>query len=212
MDCCQCEVIESEFDQKYALKQLKKYRKKGPKKTAIKLIEVIQKEAAPGATLLDIGGGVGDIQHALLKMGISKTYNAEASTGHLEACKSEAERQGHADKISHHQGNFVDLVEEIPSTDIVTLDRVICCFDEMEKLVDLSSKKARHLYGLVYPRETWWVKLGIAVDNFLLRIQCISMRVFVHSPKEVEAIINKNGLKRIFYEEKGVWQVVLFSR
>ena len=68
MDCCQCEGIESKFDQEYALKQLEKYREKGPKSTTLQLIEEVSKGIGEGTTLLDIGGGVGDIQHAMIKI------------------------------------------------------------------------------------------------------------------------------------------------
>ena len=60
MDCCQCQGIESKFDQAYVAEQLEMYRKDGPKKTALQLIEALQVEEIQGLTLLDIGGGVGD--------------------------------------------------------------------------------------------------------------------------------------------------------
>ncbi len=213
MDCCQCQGIESKFDQEYAKKKLIEYREKGPKKSTQQLIEVIAEESLEGAALLDIGGGVGDIQHALLKLGVSKTINAEASQGYLEACMQEAERQGHADKIQHINGNFVDLANEIPSADIVTLDRVICCYDDMEKLVELSVKKANRLYGVVYPRDKWWVKLGSAIYfNFKFWLQRNPFRTFIHPTKEVEEIIYSNGFIRSFHRNMGSWQVVLYSR
>ena len=66
MDCCQCQGIEIKFDQKYVNKKLEKYRKDGPKKTTVQLIDALQAEGIQGMTLLDIGGGLGDIQHELI--------------------------------------------------------------------------------------------------------------------------------------------------
>jgi magnesium-protoporphyrin O-methyltransferase len=213
MDCCQCQGIETKFDQKYAAKKLKQYRKDGPKKTTLQLIEALQVEDSQGLELIDIGGGVGDIQHALLSNGVRSAINIEASSAYLRACQEEAERQGHAEQITHFQGNFVDLAGDIPSADIATLDRVICCYDDMVQLVELSAQKAKRLYGVVYPRDKWWVKLGnLLYYNLRNWLQRSPLRNFVHPTKAVEDVIQKNGLERCFYREMGPWQVVVFSR
>ncbi len=210
---CQCEGIETRFDQKYVANKLKKYRRNGPKKTTLQLIEALQSEGIEGMTLLDIGGGIGDIQHALLKSGVTFAVDNEASSAYLEACRQEAERLGHPDRIRHIQGNFVDLAQEIPPADIVTLDRVICCYDDMPGLVNLSVQKARKFYGVVYPLDRWWIKLGMSIYyNARYWLKRIPMRNFVHPSEAVDAIIKNNGLKRSFYRVMGPWQVVVYAR
>jgi len=213
MESCQCQGIEIKFDRKYVHKKLKKYREEGPKKTTIQLMDALRSEGVQGMSLLDIGGGVGDIQHGLLKSGAHHAIDAEGSTAYSEACKEEAERQGHADKIKHMPGNFVDLAENIPEADIVTLDRVICCYDDMPTLVNLSVQKAKKLYAVVYPRDLWWVKLVNEIYyNFRNWLTGNPMRNYVYSTKSVEAEILKNGLKRTFHRNMGGWQVAVFSR
>lgn len=213
MDCCQCQGIETKFDQKYVAKKLKKYRKKGPKKTTWQLIEALRAEDIDGMTLLDIGGGVGDIQHEMLTSGVRYAANNEASTAYVEACRQEAERLGHSDRIHHIPGNFVELAKDIAPADIVTLDRVICCYDDMPSLVSLSAQKAQRFYGIVYPRDTWWIRLGILVYyNFRNWLQRNPMRMFVHPPEAVEAVIRSNGLERHFYRVMGPWQVLVYYR
>ena len=190
MDCCQCQGIEDKFNQEYVTKKLESYRREGPKSTTLQLIAAIQAEGPQGMELMDIGGGVGDIQHALLKSGISNAINIEASTAYIDACKVEAECQGLAARIKYYLGDFVELAEGIPSADIVTLDRVICCYHDMSQLVSLSAKKARRLYGVVYPRDTWWVKLGTFLYyNLRHWLKSNPMRNFVHPTEAVEAVI-----------------------
>jgi 2-polyprenyl-3-methyl-5-hydroxy-6-metoxy-1,4-benzoquinol methylase len=213
MSCCQCQGIESSFDQKYVAKKLKEYRKKGPKDTTWQLIEALQAEGVAGMTLLDIGGGVGDIQHEMIRAGVSQVINCDAASAYQNACRQEAERLGHAERIRYLQGNFVDQARELPPTDMVTLDRVICCYDDMPSLVNLSAQKAKRLYGIVYPRDTWWIRAAIWLANIYSRwVERNPMRVFVHSPKAVEALILSNGLERIFRREMGPWQVVVYRR
>ncbi len=213
MGCCESQVIEAKFDQKYVARKLKEYRKKGPKDTARQLIEALRAQGIAGMTLLDIGGGLGDLQHALLRLGVSHATDCEASTAYLEACRQEAERLGHADRIDHIQGDFVAAAKDVPPADIVTLDRVICCYSDMHALVNLSTQKARKFYGIVYPLDNWWTRLA-AFLYYDLRywVQRSSMRQFVHSPQAVEALIRSNGLQRRFYRVMGPWQVVLYAR
>jgi hypothetical protein len=212
MSCCQCQGIEELFSQQYVAKELARYRTKGPDKTTRMLIEAIKEADVAGQTLLDIGGGGGAIQHALLDAGLEHATDVEASTAYLNAAKTEAQIRGLAGRVSYLQGNFVDLAEEVAPADIVTLDRVICCYPDMEKLLGLSAVRARKLYGLVYPRDTWWIRIGLAVGNFLFKLRRRAYRGFVHPTKTVEAVIGNNGLKRRFYRQTLLWQVAVYSR
>jgi ubiquinone/menaquinone biosynthesis C-methylase UbiE len=212
MNCCQCQGIEELFSQQYVNKELSHYRTKGADKTTRMLTEAIKGEGVSGLTLLDIGGGVGAVQHALIEAGIQRVTSVDASNAYLNAAQEEAYRRGVAERVNYHHGNFADLATEITSADVVTLDRVICCYPDMEKLVSLSAERASKIYGLVYPRDEWWVKIGLTVINLAFRLRRKSYRTFLHTTSSVEAIINKNGLKRHFYRQTFVWQVAVFTR
>jgi len=211
MDCCQIQGLEEVFSQPLVDKELKRYRSKGPIKTTRLLIEAIEAEDVAGKTLLDIGGGVGAIQHALLRDGLQHATDVDASAAYLVATRSEAQRRGLADCITYQHGNFVDLAEDIPPADIVTLDRVICCYNDMERLVSLSAARAKLRYGLVYPRNTWWLKAAMKIGNFFLRLQNSQYRMFLHPNAAVEAILERNGLKKSFSGHTLIWQVVVYS-
>ena len=212
MSCSQCVGIESHFDQKKATEELQKYLNEGPVKTTRMLIDALMAEGISEMTLLDIGGGIGAIQHELLKVGVSSCINAEASQAYVEATKEEANRQGHADKITHLHGDFVDLAADLPQCDIVTLDRVICCYHDVRGLVEKSSALARRLYGLVYPRDTWSTRIAGTIENLSYRLKRSPFRFFVHPPEVVEEILRTEGFEQRFYQEAGMWQIVVYRR
>jgi len=212
MNCSQCQGIEELFSQQYVTNELSRYRAKGPDKTTRMLTEAIKQEGVDGLTLLDIGGGLGAIQYELLGAGVQDATSVDASTAYLTVARAEAQRQGYADRVTYHHGNFVDLATEIAPADIVTLDRVICCYHDMEKLVSLSAARARKLYGLVYPRVAWWMKIALALENFFFRLRRSPYRTFLHPNEAVEAILVSNGLQRLFYHQTLVWQVVVYTR
>jgi magnesium-protoporphyrin O-methyltransferase len=212
MNCCQCQGIEELFSRQYVRGELRHYRKKGPDKTTRMLTEAIREGDVDGLTLLDIGGGVGAIQHDLIDAGVEKANSVEASTAYLDAAKDEAQRRGVADQIDFHHGNFVDLAADLTPADIVTLDRVICCYHDMETLVELSADRARKMYGVVYPRDTWWVKAALAVQNFYFRLRGSHYRTYCHPTKAVEALLKRSGLRRRSYRHTLVWQVAVYTR
>jgi len=212
MDCCQCQGIEELFNRKEAARKLREYRRAGPARSTQLLLDALMREPVAGQTLLDIGGGVGAIQHALLKAGAAHATDVEASSAYLATAREEAARQGNAERITYHHGNFVDLADTLPAADIVTLDRVICCYHDMPALVERSSAKAARLYGLVYPRDIWWVRAGIRAENALMWLQRSSFRAFVHSSAAVDAIVRRNGLQQRFARNAGQWQVVVYER
>ena len=149
--------------------------------------------------------------HELLRAGAATATSVEASTAYIEAAREGADGQGHDDRVAYYHGDFVELAPQIEPADIVTLDRVICCYGDLESLVGLSSARARKLYGVVYPRETWWVKLGVALINLGCQLRWQAFRVFVHPAEAVEAIVRSHGLERRFYRQTFIWQVVVYG-
>ena len=212
MSSCQCQRIEKIFDEREARKDLKRYRKKGPSSTTRMLLDAIKTEGVENMTVLDIGGGVGAIQHELLEAGAAGAVSVDASTGYVQVAKKEAERRGHIDRVSYHQGDFVDIAPDIEPADIVTLDRVICCYHDAEKLVGLSSQRATRLYGVVFPRDNWISRTVIRFGNLYMWVRRNPFRAFVHPSRLVDSLVTSNGLSRRFYSKTLVWQVVLYAR
>ena len=72
----------------------------------------------------------------------------------------------------------------------------------MEALVGLSSSLARRWYGLVYPRDSWWLKLMWRALTPLLAlwlwVQRNSYRAYLHPTKEVDALVRANGFRQRF--------------
>ena len=212
MCCRQCQGIEVFFDEKEARRELKNYRKKGPAKTTQMLVDAILEEGVDRRTLLDIGGGVGAIQNELLKAGAASARSVDASTAYIDAATEEARRQGHSDRVDIRHGNFVDIASEIEQAEIVTLDRAICCYHDMESLVGLSAAKATKLYGLVYPRNTWGARIVFSFFNLFFRLRRNPFRVFLHPTASVDALVRRSGLERLHYQQTLVWQVVVYGR
>ena len=212
MGCCQCQGIENIFDEKSARKELKRYLKKGPTKTTGLLLNAIHKLGVNGLSFLDIGGGIGAIQYDLIKEGASNGTSIEASSAYINVVKSKMNQTGLAKKVTFKLGDFTTIATEEDAADIVTLDKVICCYDEMTQLVELSSKLARKIYAVIYPRDAWWTKLARPILNLYPKLRGSPFRVFIHPTKNVEEIIFKHGFTKQYYATTFVWQIAIFTK
>lgn len=212
MTCAHCCDAEKLFNDRRAKRELRKYRRKGPEKSTRLLLEGLVGPETIGSSLLDIGGGVGAIQHAAAEAGAAAITSADASQAYVEICRSEAEHKGYDDRARYHVGDFIELAKEIPDADVVTLDRVVCCYPDMPKLLRVSASKAGRTYGLVFPRRRWAVRAVIAGMNVLEALKRTSFRGYVHDPEEIERTVKASGFERTYAAETFVWQVEVYSR
>ena len=216
MACGQCEGIEIQFDQAEARRKLAQFRRRGPDKTTRLLIEALRsaldESDIRAAGLLDVGAGIGAIHHQLLNGRVDHAVHLDASSAHLAAARDETARRGHAARVEFVHGDFVSLANDVSPADVVTLDRVICCYHEMEQLVRLSGEKARRLYGAVYPRDTWWMRLGIPAINVVQRLKRSPFRVFLHAPTAIDATLRTAGLRRRSMRHTLGWEVIVYVR
>ncbi|MCP4358961.1 MAG: methyltransferase domain-containing protein [Chloroflexi bacterium] len=211
-NCCQCQGIENTFNAKLAADDLADYRRDGPSRTTTWLLNALQAEGVAGMTLLDVGGGVGAIQLALLQNGVRSVTAVDASSAYLQAAQQEAERQQVADRIQYLSGDFVDLSPQLETADIVTLDRVICCYHDMEGLVTEAAAHTDQLLGLIFPRDRWWLKQASRLPNFGLWMMRNPFRIFVHPTTAVEDILHRYGFQRRYYDRTWLWQVILYGK
>ena len=212
MGAC-CQGVDEVFGEKTARNDLRRYRKRGPSRPTRVLLDAIRREGVRRASVLDIGGGIGAIQQELLAAGAAHATAVEASSAYLRAALLEAERRGTADRVSYRAGDFVAIAAEVEPADIVTLDRVICCYPDMESLVSRSADRARRVYGLVYPQDAWWVRLGIRAGNLILRLGRQAFRAHAHRTVAVDAVARAHGLEPALRCRVGpIWQVALYTR
>jgi magnesium-protoporphyrin O-methyltransferase len=204
--------MESLFDHRLAEGQLRSLHRKGPQRTTSILLGAILDRGVSGRTLLDIGGGVGAIPLRLLAAGAAHATAVDASSAYLAVARAEALRQGLSDRVHALHGDFVRLAPGVPPADVVTLDRVICCSDDMPALLAESAARALRVFGLVYPRSAWWTRVGVRLLNLNLWLRGNPFRVFVHPTELVESILAGAGLSRTFHRRSGMWQVAIFEQ
>lgn len=213
MTCSSCvEIAGRQFDETVARRNLRGYRRRGPDRPTRILLEGIRRLGLTRSSLLDVGGGVGVIHHELLNGVIARAVHVEASRAYLAAARSEAEARGHAEQVEFVEGDFVELAPGLPAADLVTLNRVICCYPDLPALVTASTARAGQAYALSYPREKLPIKLMVAVINLFGRLRGTPFRVFVHPEFLIQRLVREAGFAPAFESETLVWRIVVYRR
>ena len=211
-DCCSTDY-DALFDDRAARRELSAYRRKGAGGTTARLLSSIRESGSVvGATVLDIGGGVGVIGAELLAAGAAKLTDVDYSRAYLAAARSEVERRGYGDRATFVHGDFVRVADEVEAADVVTLDRVLCCYTDWVSLVDRSVERARRLYGLVYPVDRWWMRMSVGIIRGVTRLFGQVAPFRVHPEREVDARIRAAGFEPILEARGFAWQTVLYER
>jgi 2-polyprenyl-3-methyl-5-hydroxy-6-metoxy-1,4-benzoquinol methylase len=212
MTCCSPEYFESTFNQRHATKQLKRYRRRGANKTTRLLLDALRAAGIDGASVLDVGAGIGIVHHELLAAGARSAVHVDAAMPHMRVAREEAARRGHAERVTFIHGDFVALADGISPADVVTLDRVICCYPDMERLVAASASKAQRFYGAVFPRERKVVKIMAALGNFVCRLCRNPFRAYIHPTAAIDAAVRRQGFTPRSVLNTFLWRVAVYAR
>jgi len=212
VDACGCDEFAEVFDRRTADSDRRRYRRAGPDRTTRQLLELLRARGVEGASILDVGGGIGVVDHELLTTGASRAVLVDASAASVAAAGDEARDRGTADRLEILRGDFVVRSAEFEPADIVTLDRVICCYPDVEGLVGLSAARARRLYGIVLPRDRRLARIAIGLTNAWFRLRGKAYRAFVHPNAVVDALAAASGLRLAAESGTFIWRVALFER
>lgn len=212
MPCNCCEITDNAFTESEARAELSRYRRRGPMRQTQLILEAIRSLGMRNADLIDIGGGIGVIYHELLEDVAREATHVDASSAYLKEAKGEAARRGHSERVNFIHADFADVANGLPEADIVTLDRVVCCYPDFRGLLKAAAGHSKHALALTYPRETWYMRVALKVANFFQRLRRDPFRVFLHPVNEMDALLKKEGFKRVSLRRLFVWEMTLYQR
>jgi len=212
MPCNCCEITDSAFSEEEVRADAKYYHKRGPANQTRLILEAIRSLGLKDAALLDIGGGIGAIHHELLRDVVREATHVDASSAYLKEAKAETARRGNTERVKFIHGDFTEVSSDLPQVDIVTLDRVICCYPDFRGLLKAAANHSRGALALTYPRETWYLRWGLACVNFFQRLRKDPFRVFLHSVTEIESLLKNEGFAKTSGKRLFIWEMALYQR
>jgi SAM-dependent methyltransferase len=210
--CCDEELAFIGYDGRDAEKDLAALRSGGPRPTTQELIDVIRAQGVEGASVLDVGAGVGGIHLAFLEAGAASAIDVDASREYIAAARTEAERRGLVDRVTYRYGDLVELAADLPPADVVTLDSVICCYPNLPALLAAVFGVGPRLVGLTYPRDVWWMRAYMRLYNLVHAVRRSPARYFEHRQSHVRSLMTSAGYSEIHDGGIAPWRVLLYAR
>jgi magnesium-protoporphyrin O-methyltransferase len=165
-----------------------------------------------GASVLEIGGGVGDIQLELLAQGASRTTNLELVDAYDADATELAETAGMRDRMIRRQVDIAATPEEVETHDIVVLHRVVCCYPDYERLLTAAADHAKRLLVFSHPPRNWVTRTFTRVQRVGFRLMGKSFQMFAHPPVALVAIAEGRGMRTDYTHRGPVWQIVGLGR
>jgi 16S rRNA G966 N2-methylase RsmD len=211
-DCCDQPGYQTVFSDRFARHVARSYRKRGLDRTQRRMVSFLTDRGIKDASVLEIGGGVGEMQIELLSHGAREATNLEISSSYETQAAALLERFGMTDRVTRR---FVDIAtspEEVEPADVVVLHRVVCCYPDYERLLSAAASHAKHLLIYSHPPRNPLRRMMISCENLLHRLRGNDFRAFVHPPAAMIKAAQAQGLS-VSYRHRGMsWNIVGFDR
>ncbi|CAN5775865.1 hypothetical protein BH24DEI2_BH24DEI2_08760 [soil metagenome] len=207
MACCDVNGIDRIFRGNLVTQEKRAFLKNGLNERQQGFFEQV---APTDKTVLDIGCGVGALGTSALQQGAREAVFVDVSRAYLAAARGVVEYFNLSDRASFQQGDFTDL--SVRAADLVTLDRVVCCYPDATRLLEKAAAHSRHDLVFSYPRPTWWLRAGRTLLNLGVSVFGQRYRFYLHDEKTLLDAAQSAGHVLRHRARHGLWQVLVLSR
>jgi hypothetical protein len=211
-DCCTPRGYRRIFSEKSAHAAVKRYQEKGLDATSRRIVDLLLSRGVEGRTVLEVGGGIGAIQIELLRAGASRAISVELTPTYEEAATELLSRLDLADRVDRKVVDFVEVGPELEAADIVVMNRVVCCYPDMPRLVGAAADRTRGVLVASFPKRRWWTRAVLAIGNFGFRVFRLEFHVFLHQPDGIRRTAEAHGLQAQSDRGGLFWEIATMER
>lgn len=172
------------------------------------MVDFLAAQGLAGATVLEIGGGVGEIQLELLRRGAARATNLELVTSYDAEAHRLAAQAGLADRVVRRVVDIAAGTEPVERADVVVLHRVVCCYPDYERLLGAAADHAGRALVFSHPPRNIAIRSAVGLQNTVLGLAGKAYRAFAHPPEAMRAVLRERGLRPAYAHHGMVWQVL----
>jgi 2-polyprenyl-3-methyl-5-hydroxy-6-metoxy-1,4-benzoquinol methylase len=210
--CCDGEGYGAVFTDRFAKRMARRYRRRGLDAASRRLVDFVCAGGIEGASVLEIGGGVGEIQLELLRRGARRVTNLEISPSYEEEAARLLERAGMTARVERRLVDIAQDPDDVEPADVVVLHRVVCCYPDYAALLTAAGGHAARLLAFSHPPDSVLSRVVVGAENLTRRVRRQSFRAFVHPPDAMVSVLSGTGLTARYRQRAGAWCVVGLER
>jgi len=210
--CCDHDDYQSVFSGRFARRQSKRYRRRGLTPAARDIVDFATSQGIAGATVLEIGGGVGHLHVELLRRGASRVTNLEISENYEGEAARVLEASGMSDRVTRRFLDLAQAPDEVEPADVVVLHRVVCCYPDYAALLTVAAGHARKALVYSHPADNVVNRAQFGAENLYRRLTRNDFRVFMHPPEDMVRAAESGRLRVAHRQQARHWDVVGLAR
>jgi len=211
-ECCKPDGYDAVFSHRFARRLARRDRRRGLSRPARAIVACLTDRGIEGASILEIGGGVGELHVELLRRGAATATNLEIATNHEAEAAQLLELSGMTERVERRFLDIAQAPDEAEQADVVVLHRVVCCYPDYERLLVAAANKTGRLLVFSHPPRNLATRTLLRLENTLSRLKGDNFRGFVHSPEAMRSVAVGSGLRDTYRWRRFSWCVVGFER
>jgi 2-polyprenyl-3-methyl-5-hydroxy-6-metoxy-1,4-benzoquinol methylase len=195
------------FNGRFARHRAAGYRRRGLDRTARRMVDLLAERGLEGATVLEIGGGVGEIHLELLRRGAASATALELSPAYDDEASRLLAEAGLTDRVRRRLVDIATDPAAVEPADVVVLHRVVCCYPDYAKLLGAAADHTRRALVFSHPPRNAVSRAVVATQNLFLRLGGREFRTFAHPPAAMRAVLAEHGLRPLAAPSGRLWRV-----
>lgn len=200
------------FGPNFARHTASRYRRRGLDRTSQRMVDWLVSQGIEGSTILEIGGGVGQIQVELLRHGADRTTNLELSPSYESEARALAAEAGFAERIDRRIGDVAADASVAGRADVVVMHRVVCCYPDAGRLLAAAADHATRMVVLSHPPRNLLARAMLAGENVVQQVRGREYRSFAHPPEGLLTTLRDRGFTATHLHRGFPWHVIVATR
>lgn len=213
---CACPTdsrIARHFDVKVA-ERLARCQDPGLAAVSERLIDVLLDLDPAGRTVLELGCGRGGLLLRLVQAGATHATGVDLSPASIDAAGHRFEQSQLSERAHLSVGDAARVPLE--PHDWVILDRVICCYPDVERLLANTLPSARQIYAFTVPTSRGWrgvvARLDEWFENAWNTLRGRPCPGYVHNLDLIEERLATAGFRLRLRDRQRLWHIAVYER
>jgi magnesium-protoporphyrin O-methyltransferase len=205
--------IARHFDAKVA-ERLAKGQDPGLVAVSQRLTDVLLALDPAGKTVLELGCGRGGLLLRLVQAGAARASGMDLSPASIDAARKRFDQA----QLSEGADLSVGDAARVPLEphDWVILDRVMCCYADVERLLANTLPAARQIYAFTVPTSRGWrgvvARLDEWFENSWNTLRGRPCPGYVHSLDLIEERLARTGFRLRRHDRHRLWHIAIYER
>lgn len=187
-------------------------------KVTASLLDALEQAGLRDRSVLDLGCGIGDLAIEALGRGAATARGYDLSEKAIGEARRLADERGAGNRTAFEVGDAAEV--DLPIADVVVLNRVFCCYPDVNALLERSLAAAGSVYGFTVPRSTGLVglfgRVQTAMANLWFRLRrkkYVGFRTYIHDVDRIDARVRAAGFSPVRREHRRiVWDLAVYAR